>query len=160
MHESLPVFMSIMSPFLYILPPVQFYKWVTVQLWQSSGIQAGSHIGDMSLAKNWWNFSILLVGNWHIMHVQATFIQFITCHFYFMAGSINCPWPTLQNAATCTLMMTFWCSCLPAQKCVQNLKWKVCMMIKARDLSYLLKTWKRIRQVCTYFRGGVWKYIN
>lgn len=107
-----------------------------------------SQIGDMSLAKILWNFSILLAGNWHIMHFPATFIKFITCHFSFTGNSINCLWSTLQNAAT--LMVTFWCSGLPAQECVQDLKWKAPMMIKARHLSYLLRTWKRIRQVCTY----------
>lgn len=119
-----------------------------------------SHIGDMNLTKTLWNFSILLTGNWHIMCVPATFIQFITCHFPFMDSSINCPSSTLQNAATCTLMVTSWCCGLPVQHGVQDLKWKAPMMIKARDLSYLLKTWKRIRQLCTYFRGGICKFIN
>lgn len=59
-----------------------------------------SQIGDMSLAKILWNFSILLAGNWHIMHFPATFIKFITCHFSFTGNSINCLWSTLQNAAT------------------------------------------------------------
>lgn len=103
--------------------------------------------------------SFLLAGNGHLMYIQATFIQFITCYFSLMESSVNHPWSTLLDTSTCTLVVNYWCYALPVQPHIQDLKWQVAMMIKGRVLSYLLKTWKWIRHVCTYLRRGVWKCI-
>lgn len=42
--------------------------------------------------------------------------------FSLMESSINHPWSTLLDAATCTLVVNYWCYALPVQQCIQDLK--------------------------------------
>lgn len=99
-----------------------FYVWIVTT-------------GDMNLEKKNGSF-LSLSWQWASDTCSSHLHTVHNFHFSLMESGINHPWSTLLDAATCTLVVNYWCYALPVQQCIQDLKRQMAMMIKGRLLSH------------------------